>query len=164
MRWPPVPAHTLPLSCAGSRSSQLISLELNKLTLKRFQHPSRVLTGTCSESGSCATLHAHGFFTWDTHGESPHVLYHTGPVFWGGRNRLSTACRLIPRRCVCCSVSAGGDRRGPACLRITGGHIVETSCRFDLCLTEVADRATVQRPPKADRKPRVLRRLFYMLQ
>lgn len=40
-------------------------------------------TGTCSQSGSCCVaFHAHGFFTWDTHGESPHVLYHTGPVFF----------------------------------------------------------------------------------
>lgn len=35
-------------------------------------------------------------------------------------HRLSTTCRLIPHSCVRCSVSAGRDRRGLACLRITG--------------------------------------------
>lgn len=120
-------------------------------------------TGTCSESGSRAAFHPHGFFTWDTHGEIPHVLSHTGPVlfFFRGKQsvrmyRLSTACRLIPQSCVRWSVSAGRDRRGPACLRIKDKcaqalTLSKTSCRFDLCLTEVADRATVQQPPKADR-------------
>lgn len=38
----------------------------------------------------------------------------------------------------------------------TGGQVVSTSWRFDLCLTEVAHRATVQQPTLARRKPRVL--------
>lgn len=84
--------------------------------------------------------------------------------FWGGGCKNAQAVYSMQanpteRRALQC-ISVGGQTGTCVSQETrqlhTGGHLVETSCRFDLCLTEVADRATVQQPPNADRKPRVL--------
>lgn len=115
-------------------------------------------------------FHAHGFFTWDTHGESPHVLYHTGPVFFffdGVETVCKNAQALSSRQANPTEMRAlqRTSREGQTGTCVsqdnrqlhTGGQVVSTSCRFDLCLTEVAHRATVQQQPTlARRKPCVL--------
>lgn len=120
-------------------------------------------TGTCSQSGSCCVaFHAHGFFTWDTHGESPHVLYHSGPVFFFGG--VETVCKnaqsLYSRQANPTEMRAQQpvSREGQTGTRVSQDNrqLHTTSCRFDLCLTEVAHRATVQQPTLARRKPCVL--------
>lgn len=109
----PVPPHIRLLSSPESRSSQLISLELNKLTLKRFQYSLRPRSMTHHNVAStCYKLRATLLFlrTSFSHGilwNIPHVLYHRGPIFqfFGPVTKLAQThttltCKLIPQSCV----------------------------------------------------------------
>lgn len=97
----------------------------------------------------------------------PHVLCHGGPIiqFLGGCSHEACTdthptnkCTNPTELCRPCDASAKQDRGGCACLRLrtasvslllhAGWQVVWTSNIMDVCLTEAANRATVEHPLK----------------
>lgn len=130
-------------------------------------------TSTCCKSGNCAAFHAHKLSTWET--ETLHmfcVMEAQSFSFLGGcsheactDSHHTNKCTNPTELCRPCDASVKQDRGGRACLRLrtagfslllhAGWQVVQTSNIFDVCLTEAANRATVQQPLKDVCRPYV---------